>query len=93
VLQRPIGTRGAFEEHADLPEVKGARKAKARPRKDLAAVRKAEQALARAAGSHQKAASALQDERDRLDRRIAQEEEQWQEKRDALEAAVKKAGR
>jgi hypothetical protein len=93
VLKRPIGGKGAFQTHAELPQVKGkaAKKIKQRKQGDHA-LKAAEAALRKAEAAHEQRAQALQKQRDTLDSKIAEEEQNWTIQRDRLRSAVRKAG-
>jgi ribosomal protein L11 methylase PrmA len=92
VLRRPIGSKAAFSESAELPRVKGAsRKTKARkPQQavDLKAMREARAALEQARARHEKKAAALDRERDALEARADKEERDWQREKESLEAEI-----
>ena len=92
VLRRPIGSKGAFSESAELPKVKGAsRKTKTRkPRQaiDLKALREARAALERAEARHGKRVAALTRERDALEARADKEERDWRREKERLEAEI-----
>jgi hypothetical protein len=91
VLQRPLGTSGAFTEKGRLPKVSAAKKLKAaKPKINQALVRAAEDALSRASARHEKAVKALRDERDRVQARIEKEDAAWQRAREKLEEALKR---
>jgi colicin import membrane protein len=93
VLRRPIGSHGAFTEHAELPKVTAARKPKpAKPRINRAVIA-AQDRLSHALAGHQKKIAALQKARDALDARFDQEDLRWRDEKQRLEAALAKAGR
>jgi colicin import membrane protein len=92
VLRRPIGSKAAFSESAELPKVKGASgKTKARkPHQaiDLKAMREARAALEQAEARHEKRAAALNRERDASEARADKEERDWQREKERLEAEI-----
>jgi colicin import membrane protein len=92
VLRRPIGSKGAFSESAELPKVKGtSRKTKMRkPHQaiDLKALREARAALEQAETRHAKRIAALDRQRDALDARAGKEERDWQREKERLEAEI-----
>jgi hypothetical protein len=93
VLRRPIGSHGAFTEHAELPKVKAARKSKApKPRINRKA-KAAQEKLSRGLAHHQNAVDALEKARDDLDARFRREGERWRREKEKLEAALAKAER
>ena len=92
VLKRPIGGKGAFQAHAELPQVKGKPAKKIKPsRHDDRALKAAEAALRKAETMHEKRAQMLQSQRDALDSEITEEEQNWTSQRDRLRDAVRKA--
>lgn len=94
VLRRPIGSKGAFKQQAELPRVKSRRKksvATAAPKPDKAKIRAAQRALDKAAGQHRARAEALRADADAIQDRIAREDEAWARSREKLEDAVRRA--
>jgi hypothetical protein len=93
VLKRPIGGKGAFQAHAELPQVKGKPAKKIKQRKhDGRALKAAEAALRKAEAAHEQRVQALQKQRDTLGSKIAEEEQYWTSLRARLRDAVRKAG-
>jgi predicted RNase H-like nuclease (RuvC/YqgF family) len=93
VLRRPIGSHGAFTEHAELPKVKAAKKPKPAKPKINKAAQAARDKLSRALAAHQKKVEALEKERDQLDDRFERESARWQDEKERLENALAKAER
>lgn len=93
VLKRPLGTKGAFSEETALPKLKGAaKKAKKRPSAAArAAVREADEDLARAQQEHEAARRALEAERADVDARLEAERKDWSTRRRKLEDAGNRA--
>lgn len=92
VLRRPIGSHGAFSEHAQLPKVKAAKKPRPAKPKINRAAKAAQDKLARALAGHRKRIAALEKTRDQLDARFEQESQRWQDEKERLESALAKAG-
>lgn len=92
VLRRPIGSHGAFREHAELPKVKAARKPKPAKPKINKAAKTAQDKLARALAGHRKRITALEKMRDQLDARFEREDVRWRDEKERLESALAKAG-
>jgi hypothetical protein len=104
VLRRPIGSRQPFREGAELPEVKGStRKPQGSTKKakkhgshktagtvDLHAIREARAALEEATVRHRKRLTALDKERDALERRAEWEEEDWGREKKRLEEVIER---
>jgi hypothetical protein len=105
VLRRPIGSRQPFREGAELPEVKvSARKPQGSTKKakskrgshkttgmvDLRAIREARAALEEATERHRKRLTALDKERDALERRAEWEEEDWRREKKRLEEVIER---
>lgn len=93
VLRRPIGSHGAFAEHAELPKVKAAKKPKVTKPKINKAAQAARDKLSRALADHQRKVEVLEKERDRLDARFERESARWRGERERLESALAKAER
>jgi len=93
VLRRPVGSRSTFKQKAELPKVKAAKKA-SKVRKahvDLATVRAAGAALARAQARHQRRIAALDKERNAIHDKIVREQERWDAERQGLEDDLRDA--
>lgn len=99
VLRRPIGSKQPFREGAELPEpkapsrkpgVKAYRHARqpAAGAVDLRAMREARAALEEARVRHRKRLAALDKERETIERRVEQEEEDWRREKERLEEAI-----
>lgn len=92
VLRRPIGSHGAFSEHAQLPKVKAAKKPRPVKPKINRAAKAAQDKLARALAGHRKRIATLEKTRDQLDARFEQESQRWRDEKERLESALAKAG-
>jgi hypothetical protein len=92
VLRRPIGSHGAFSEHAELPKVKAAKKPKPAKPKINRKAKAAQDKLARALAGHRKRIAALEKMRDQLDARFEREDARWRDEKERLESALAKAG-
>jgi hypothetical protein len=96
VLRRPIGSKAAFQENpkglkAPRPP-KGFKKTTS-PKKDSAAVKRAQDSLARAEAAHGAKLEQFAKARRTLDAEEEAERERWQGARDTLRSAVEKAKR
>lgn len=93
VLRRPLGTKGTFKQSPDVPTAPKVKARKPEKKRDTTALRKAEKALAAAEAAHGKRADALRRQRDALDDKIAQEDENWRAEDEKLKAALARAKR
>jgi len=89
VLRRPLGSKGAFTEHAALPKVKPSNlPRKQTPRADPSAVKKAQATLDAATRAHHQALAAIEDEIADAKARAKDETAAWRDEEKRLKAAL-----
>jgi hypothetical protein len=98
VLRRPIGSKGPFKQHPDLPSVPDAPAKKGKrgptgPGPDPARLRRARAALEEARSKHRKILRSLEAEQAAIERRAAAEDARWQRQRSRLEASLHRASK
>lgn len=92
VLRRPLGTRGAFTQDAELPKVKASSlPRKKQTRANVSAVRKAEAALDSGRKAHQQSLQAIKDEIAAAKSRARDEATAWAAGEKRLKAALAEA--
>jgi hypothetical protein len=91
VLRRPLGTKGKFKQSPDAPIAPKVKARKPEKKRNTAAIRKAEKALAQAQAAHDKRAAALRRQRDTLDDKITREDEAWRTQAEKRKAALARA--